>query len=378
MKVLTLIFALLIIETTNAQNSIIYKRNPATGVLEVYESQYGFPVGQRIGDIKQNPISGYVEITNYEKDKIKAVAESPYTRKPNYDIQKFTPFNLPYQSLIDQIETLNRRHEYQLLEREPIKQVPNSTLEEIKETFRTETNFADNFLNFYNSLSTFPLKLKDGFYNTAEISDSYMNPLTKLSNRTYVTGIAKVFDGKLVEYYGNIYLDNFSTTTNVYRKYNLAAPIEIKNCKSLFYEPGGTLNQIYFLENLITSNNQIPDPNFGFYTFYTDGLNSPDNQITLLHKIGRDLGREINFNDISFKNNSGALGYFAGTFLSNRSYQFSCNNSNITFAFRPNKGKYSLSVLIPGTAETDFVKTWWKVDNIIITPNSCSSTVLKN
>ena len=70
--------------------------------------------------------------------------------------------------------------------------------------------------------------------------------------------------------------------------------------------------------------------------------------------------------------------YLTITSAANKSYQSSCNTSNITFAFRPNKGKYSLSVSILDEENPAKMKSWWKVDNITITPNSCGSTVLKN
>ena len=148
MKLFTILFALLFLGTTTmAQNSIIYKRNPATGVLEVYESQNGFPVGQRIGEIKENPVSGYVEITNYQKDKIIVEKESPYSRKPNYSVQEFTPYSLPYQSIINQIEALNRRHEYQLLENVPLKKTPNPKIEELKEALLTQLSLREHILH---------------------------------------------------------------------------------------------------------------------------------------------------------------------------------------------------------------------------------------
>ena len=384
---LTIIFLIFTI-FLKAQNTFTYKPNPITGNLEVFKTSQGnndYP--QKVAEIVKNPITGYMEIKEFgNQNNFQQSSSEPYTNRPNFDLVKqIKPFDFPYQALIDQITTLNKRAEYDIIQKQlQDKSISDSKqkafIESVKASFDNMTNIANNLLGFYNSQSKFPSRLSDGYYYTTELenqlwvnADNKTNPEKK--NGYFIkTGITRIENNKIIEYYESTHNDMMSKESNVFRKFNLEVKGNVDKCKVTFREAGSSKYiSIYFFDNIIDSTINITNPNFGLYTIFTDGVRSdfsPDKN----RLIGIKIARNYSINSDASLTTLLSLPYTSTIVNNNNSKNNSCNNSSLTFAFKPNLGTFNIAVRILNLNNNKEDK--WTINDIKITAGSCGSSIL--
>jgi len=356
------LFILLIILAGNFSfgQSIVYKRNPATGVLEVYQSQGGLPTGSPLYKIKKN-VFGYLEVENVN------VSLNPFTQKPDYSsYNNFKPYQLPAKEIFETLETLNRRAEYDYITSKPQQ---NNTdfdkeLKRIQEIFQKENDIATSYLKFYSSNVTFPQNLKDGWYEVVKIYENKeLGKILQTSiEYSYNLGLCKVINNRIAEYYENCNVFNIKTGF-VFKKVRTEVSSAISSCKATYREEGtNEYYSIYFLDNILDNEKQTSNPNFSYYSIYT----SPQ-----VDRIGNSFGVQIARNKTISKEE--LTSYSAGpyiTLLPSNSQSYECNNSLLTLAFRQTDDNFSIGVIYPPN------NTTWILNNITLYKGSCNSTVL--
>lgn len=342
--------------------SFVYKRNPATGGLEVYQSQGGLPTGNPLYKIKKN-VYGYLEIENVN------TSSNPFTHKPDYSASSnFQSYQLPTKEIFETIEVLNKRNEYDYTIAQP--NTENTQFEKdlnnIREILSQRSLVANSFLKFYKSNISFPKTLKDGWYEVVEIFDVSVlyNALNPTAENGYQQGICKVQNNKIVEYYQNCSLYDLKTGF-VFQKLKLNAVSPVASCKAIFRASNSNdYTTVFFLDNILDSTKQISAPDFSFYPIYT-GQGFYRSQI-LNVLIARN--KAITIDEV--RNFSGGQ-YHA--MLSVLNPQTNCNNSLFTLAFK-NTGnasdKFSIGILNVSDKKT------WIMSNVTLTSGSCTGTVL--
>ena len=238
------------------------------------------------------------------------------------------------------------------------------------------TVIANGLLNFYTSQYQFPSKLQDGYYYATQLDNQQWVDKAKNENTNgyfIKVGIARIEGNKIVEYFESAHSDMRSKESNIYRKLNLEVKGTVDKCKVSFRERGSDKYlTVYFFDNIIDPSFSIPNPNFGFFTVFTDGINgdlTPDKQIAGI-KIVRNftIDPDAGLNNIMYLPYSGAIE------KSNFSFQNSCNNSSLTFAFKGNLGTYSFAVRILNFITKSEYK--WTFNNMTIAPGTCTYKVL--
>jgi hypothetical protein len=337
----------------NAQSSVVYKRNPATGILEVYQSQGGLPTGSPIYKIKKN-VYGYLEVENVD------VSTDPFTRKPDYtSYNNFKPYQLPAKEIFETLETLNKRTEYDKLVSNPPAQNSNPVLTKLNESLDSRTKTASSFLKFYSSVIEFPKSLKDGWYNVIKIFE--LPPVEKIGIKggtDFQYGICLVKNNKVIEYYENInILDNKGSF--VYKKVSLALSSNITNLKAT-YKPNDfdVYETLYFLDNIIDINAQAENPNFSFYSVFTP----TGNLVVYVLRNTTITADQVRAGEI--------FPYLTLLGVPNPS-TYSCNASLMTLAFKKSD-ENSFSIGIMNLTS----KAVWLENQVQISSGSCKSILL--
>ncbi len=374
-----------------AQTTFIYKPNPLTGNLEVFETNPNNRVlNNKVAVITRNKLTGYVEINDLTKEQsIKHSLPNPYTNRPNFElVDRIKPFDFPYQALIDQITTLNKRTEYNLIQRESSSNTNSPDKSEyynkqLREYLQNLSTTANRLLSFYNAQAKYPTKLPDGYYLTTEIQDgtnikinNVLDPNNKVTgDKELQVGIANIRNNKLVEYFESSWFDKTSTQSNIFRKFNIPVSSDVVNCKVMFREEmTNEYRSLYFFDNILDSTSRIPNPNFGYFTFFTDGLVSDSEKPIGL--FGIKMGRNAHIpSSESIWEYFSKLPYANGIDHNNNSKKYSCSNSNLTFAFKANAGKYC--ILVYNLEKRNGKNDTWYFENIEVTPGNCDSTILK-
>lgn len=392
MKYLLTILIFLTIKNAGGQVTYVYEPNPLTGNVEILKTDKSKNIyREKVSVIKRNPISGYFEIEEtINQNLIQEPTINPYSSRPNFElVYQIKPFNVGYENLIEQINTLNKRFEFdnvnQLrqnnnLDKNKLLYVDNF----LKNYYENMNTTAKNLLNFYNAQTKFTQVLKDGFYYTTEISNnSVVNANNKLHadnqiNAEFKTtlGIAKVINNKLVEYYETMYFEEMDKRSNVYKKFNLEISSTINNCKAIFREKGiPDIKTIYFFDNIIDPEFAIPDPKFGVISFNTSFIPSANvnsnysGKFLILrvarNKTGKITQEELKGSDLTIGNFGYIISYT--TLNDNNS---SCTNNSVMIAFKPNNGNYSIGVSYLNLSLNQNI--YWSFDNILIGESSCN------
>jgi hypothetical protein len=350
-----------------AQKSYVYKRNVATGNLEVFESYNGLPTGSALYQIKKN-LYGYLEIENID------ASTNPFTKRPDYTAySNFKSYQLPAKEIFETLETINKRNEIDYVAKQP--QNNNSAfqneMKRIAETLQNESAIANSFLKFYNSNVSFPKTLKDGWYEVVNVYDSkgLGNQLKASIDYSYNLAICKVKNNRIAEYYSNCNIFNLKEGY-VFQKVKLDVTSAITNCKATYRQANSNeYNTIYFLDNILDSTKRIQNPEFSFYAIYTD----PTFKFNVNSIINIQIARNKTLTNDEVRNMGGAQ---YGTLLLERNPDTNnCNNSNLTLGFRKTKDtndKYSIGILRFDD------KAVWLVNGITVTPANCSGTTLNN
>lgn len=390
MKIILLIAMSFISIYMYGQTTYTYKPNPITGNLEVFKTSQGntaYP--QRVAEIVKNPISGYLEIKEYSTgNEFQQSSNDPYTNRPNFELVKQIKAYDPYSAIIDQINTLNTRIEYNVMQRE-VATNSNSTSKseyynkKMRNYLLNMSNTANKLLDFYNAQTKFPTKLPDGYYLTTEIQNgtnikinNVLDPNNNINgDKEMQVGIAYIQNNKLVEYFESCWFDKTSTQSNVFRKFNIPIASNVVNCKAMFREEmTNDYRSLYFFDNILDSTARIPNPNFGYFTFFTDGLLSDSEKPIGL--FGIKMGRNAhNPSSESIWEYFSKLPYVNGIDHNNSSKKYGCSNSNLTFAFKANAGKYC--ILVYNIEKRNGNNDTWYYENIEFTSGNCGSTVLK-
>lgn len=352
-----LLFLLLLVVapiTLLAQSTVVYKRNPFTGVLEVYQSVGGFPTGSPIYKIKRN-LYGYLEVENVD------ASTDPYTRKPNYSgYNNFKPYQLPAKEIFETLENLNKRAEFDYILSQP--ETSNSNFEkgynEVIEYIQKRSLFAKSLVEFYNGNISFPTKIDDGWHEV--VSTSNLGTL----GLDYKYGICKISNNKIEEYYENLNIFDLKTGY-VFQKIKLDVISPIKNCRSTYRAAGSEkYNTIYFMDNILDSTKKIENPNFGYFTIYTEpNFYLPSNSV-----LSFNIARNMTLTREQISNFSGTP-YSAVLDEINPQDQL-CTYSLMTLAFRKPLDKFSIGIYNFSN------KKVWLLNNITITSNTCNSTIL--
>lgn len=349
-----------------SQNSYVYKRN-AFGVLEVFQSQYGLPMGNPLYKIKKN-VFGYLEVENLN------TSQNPYTRRPDYSSYVTQGYNLPTKQILETLETLNKKQEYDYVNSNAFQaqNKNNNYLEKINEEVQKvqddRNNMATTLLNFYSSNISFPVSFKNGWYNVVELYKMEGIPQRNIpAGLNYMYGVCKVADNRIVEYYQNS--SNSSIKDGyVFQKIKLDLSSPVKNCKSTYKTVDGLYNSIYFLDNLLDSSIQIENPQFSFYSIY---VGSNFKEYSLLIQIWRN-------STITNQDMQQIGGSPYSIVLSDKNLAQSggdCSNSLLTIAFRKPESysdKFSLGVF----RLSDFNK--WIINNISYKLGECQSSILND
>lgn len=364
MRIVLTIIILLIAPPLFSQNSFVYKRN-AFGVLEVYQSQYGLPTGNPLYQIKKN-VFGYLEIENLN------TSPNPYTRRPDYSTYVTQGYNLPTKQILETIETLNKKQEYDYINSNAFqaRNSQNSDIDRITKDFQSffedRNRMASSLLNFYNSNISFQSSFKNGWYDVVEIYNQ--DGLARLNVKEgvdYKYGVCKVVDNRIVEYYQNS--SNWDIKDGyVFQKikFDLASPI--RNNKSSYRTLAGRYNFIYFLDNLLDSSKQIPNPQFSYYSLYTT---TNFKESTVLIQIARnEMITDEDIKSMSIGAYSLAVGKES---LSQGSGD--CSNGLLTIAFRKpesNSDHFHMAIY----RISDFKK--WILRSISYKEGECHSSIL--
>ena len=115
MKYLLTIIIFLTIKNAVGQVTYVYEPNPITGYVEILKTDKSKNIyREKVSVIKRNPISGYFEIEETKNQNlIQEPAINPYSNRPNFElVYQIKPFNVGYENLIEQINTLNKRFEF--------------------------------------------------------------------------------------------------------------------------------------------------------------------------------------------------------------------------------------------------------------------------
>lgn len=148
------------------QSKIVYKRNPITGVLEVFNADpiSGIATGERIASLERNLITGNIEVNNYQNPKTNTSENdpnNPWTRKRHVSV--FTPYEYPYESLMNEIETLNKTFQ-QNMYLSGQRNYSDIGKDYLMDIAANNDKIARNILATYNSFSSFPSNIKDGWH----------------------------------------------------------------------------------------------------------------------------------------------------------------------------------------------------------------------
>lgn len=348
---------------SNAQSSVVYKRNPATGALEVYQSSGGLPMGSPIYKIKKN-VYGYLEIENVE------VSTDPFTRKPDYAAyNNFKPFQLPAKQIFETLETLNKKNEYDYVISNPtITNNSNSQILKDAQAFiQNRSKIATEFLSFYNSNIDFPKTIIDGWYEVTKITKFVPNEVEKQGgfseSNDFISGICKVSNNRITEYYENINVYDLKSGF-VFRKVNIDVISPINNCKSTYREKNeNAYSTIYFLDNILESKKQIGNPEFSFYT-----INTPNNFGSNNLILNVQIARNYSMTKEDVRELKG--GSYVHTAYKPNPVTGECSNTQLTFAFKRTNDKFSIGVI----RFSD--KLVWLQNNLTFLPNNCNSTIL--
>jgi hypothetical protein len=390
MKYFLTILIFLTIKNAGGQVTYVYEPNPLTGNVEILKTDKSKNIyREKVSVIKRNPISGYFEIEETKNQNlIQEPAINPYSNRPNFElVYQIKPFNVGYENLIEQINTLNKRFEFDNVNQ--LRQ--NNNLDKnkllfidnfLKNYYENMNTTAKNLLNFYNAQTKFTQVLKDGFYYTTEILN---NSIVNVNNKLYadnqinaelktILGIAKVINNKLVEYYETMHIDEMSKNSNVFKKFNLEVTSTINNCKAIFREKGiQDIKTIYFFDNIIDPEFAIPDPKFGVISFNTSSIPSASvnsNYSGILLKVARNKAEKITQEELKSSDlTKGNFGY-AISYATLNDNNNSCANNSVMIAFKPNIGNYSIGVsYLNLSLKQEF---YWSFDNIIIGESSCN------
>ncbi len=346
---------------TAAQTSLVYKRNPATGNLEVYQSQGGLPTGSPLYKIKKN-VYGYLEIENVNAQ------TNPFTQRPDYTPYSNSPaYQLPVREIFETVETLNKRNEYDYMMSKPnSSQQYQSQLNDLRVYFQNRSTTANAFLKFYNSNVSFPRTLKDGWYEVTNISDvtSLSETFRGNAEKDFEFGICKVQNNKVVEYYKNCNLFDLKTGF-VFQRKQIDVAGSVTSCKATFREMNGNEYQtIYFLDNILDSTKQIANPNFALYSIYTGERFEPKPGFV----IAVSRNREIVQTEIANGTGSPYLTYFGSLNPST-----GCSKSLLTLAFKETgntNDKFSVGVLNVTNKKT------WIFNNITLVQGDCRGGII--
>lgn len=347
-----------------AQKSYVYKRNLATGDLEVFESSGGLPTGSAVYKIKKN-VYGYLEVESID------ASTNPFTKRPDYSAySNFNSYKLPAKEIFETLETLNKKNEYDYIASNPT--VANNSnasklIQDAQSFMQNRNKIASSYLSFYNSNVDFPKKLKDGWYDAITIKKVELNDVSK--NAGFNDGydfslvICKVESNKVTEYYENINVADVKTGF-VFQKLKLDVVSPINNCKSTFRAFNDNVySSIYFLDNILDSAKQITNPEFSFYTVYT-AANFKSGNLTLNFQIARN--KNITRDEIvNFRG-----GPYILTVFKPNPYTGDCSNSVITFAFKKSPDKFSFGIVRIGDSAI------WTINDLSFSPGTCNSTTL--
>lgn len=351
----------LITSSLMSQTSVVYKRNPATGQLEVYESRGGLPTGQPLYKIKKN-VYGYLEIEN------SGASQDPFTKKPDYSsYNNFKPYQLPAKEIFETLETINKRYEYDNITSDPNKNSSNEGKEYVKNFFQQRSKVATALFKFYNSNVSFPKTLANGWYEVVNIYDNEASSaLGNEAGKDYKYGIAKVQDNKIVEYYENCNSSDLKTGF-VFQKMKLDVISPIANCKSTFRKTGSDdYSSVYFLDNILDYSKQIPNPEFGFYSIYTS-FNIESSKMLVVQVVRNYTITREEVAGIK-------VGQYSAILAQPNPSNNDCNNSLMTLAFKKTSDKFSIGIV--QTTEKVFGGSVWLFNNLTIPSGNCQSTIL--
>ena len=363
MRLFLTALSLLIFKIAFTQSSVVYKRN-AFGELEVYQSQGGLPTGSALYKLKKN-VWGYLEVENLK------ASTNPFTNRPDYSAYStYNSYQLPTKEIFQTLDVLNKRTEYDKLIANPNTNNNSNTSELLKEaqTFmQNRSAIATSLLNFYNSNVEFPKNLKDGWYEVTKITKNTQNEASRelgfKDGYDYTLGVCRVANNRIAEYYENINLfemkDGF-----VFQKINVDIMSLITNCKSSYRAKNeNEYSTIYFLDNVVDIERQIPNPQFAYYSVFT-APNFNSNNLTLHIQVARN--KNITRDEVV--NLQG--GPYILTVFKPNPVSSDCSSSGITLAFRKSTDKFSIGLL----RFSD--RAVWTLNDLNLTAGTCASTVL--
>jgi hypothetical protein len=341
-----------------AQTSVVYKKNSATGELEVYESRGGLPTGNPLFKVKKN-VYGYIEVQN------SGVNQDPFTKKPDYsNYNNFKPYQLPAKEIFETLETINKRYEYDNLASDAATNSNSSLLEKLNNYTLTREATAKAFLKFYNSNVAFPKTLKDGWYEVVKIFESKGFAQAGIIGGTdFKYGICHVLNNKVNEYYENSNILDLKGSF-VFQKMAIDVSSPVGACKFSFrVKNSNEYETVYFLDSILDETKQITDPQFSFFSIFTESaLITPKDVLAV--QISRNT---VITRDKMLKMEAGP---YVAMIIGPNIETTDCANSLMTLAFRKNIDNFSIGVV-------NFVNNKvWIFNNLIFSPGQCRSSTL--
>lgn len=271
---------IVVFNSFHAFGQYIYKRN-MYGNMEVYETFNGtdVPRGQPIASIERNLYGDFVLKTNEQNAKTNL--SDPYSRKPNYESYRSTPYQRP---ILTDLNILNVV-------------VPPISNNVIRNKTSYDTRFSDaknlfeedalryneqvqSFKNLFKKIIDKPKKIRDGWHEVISFSDPTVlnNVLRRLGKSTKAdyelnSGYCFVQSNKVV----NMVVkdkDGCEETRNLLN-YEIKLSSQISNClavistKDYFHDMP---HEVYFVNSMIDSNEVISNPCPNGFTFTTKNI----------------------------------------------------------------------------------------------------------
>lgn len=362
MRLIIIFLLCLATSSLMSQTSVVYKRNPATGQLEVFESRGGLPTGQPLFKIKKN-VYGYLEVEN------SGASQDPFTNKPDYSAyNNFKPYQLPAKEIFQTLETLNKRYEFDYVSTNENKKTSELGKEYFQKYFQDRSNIANAFFSFYQSNVSFPSAFKNGWYEVVNIYNTEGSSILGTSaGRDYKYGICKVENNKVVEYYENCNVYDLKDGY-VFQKIKFDVISGIANCQSTFRAAGdNSYSTIYFLDNILDVNKQINNPNFAYYAIYTN-YDFRQNGKLLNILIARN--KKITEQEVR----ESSAGPYQVALVKGNPQTYDCDNSIMTLAFRNSTDKFSIGIYEP--TKTFYGGKVWIINDIVVPASTCKATTI--
>jgi hypothetical protein len=252
MKFLLTILMLMTTLIGTSQKTYVYKKNYYTGQTEVFESLGGVPIGMPILKMKIN-IWGYLELEDLNVQQTVKPTVNPWSRKPNLESYKFTPYMEDYKGILETLQVLNDRFESQNVARMQTTSQNTSWqsdwLKKLAEEANNETRLAKQRQDFFKKFANPPARLEDGWHFCESYYDSDFGKLDVQKGTKIFYFLAKIKNDRIDSLYQTL-----TPSGNIFTKVNILQGGGVVKCESLIKtEEGAPVYELYFLNGLLDS-----------------------------------------------------------------------------------------------------------------------------